>query len=72
MEKVRQIIPHGGYTDEPWQVELEDGGMLLPYQVEEIYVMVRNRTSTSTGESWTCPINSPGCTSNCGGYGCGN
>lgn len=22
--------------------------------------------------SWKCPINSPGCTQNCGSYGCGN
>ena len=24
------------------------------------------------GSSWKCPINHPGCTSNCGSYGCGN
>ena len=24
------------------------------------------------GKPWKCPINHPGCTSNCGSYGCGN
>lgn len=24
------------------------------------------------GKPWNCPIKHPGCTSNCGSYGCGN
>lgn len=23
-------------------------------------------------DGWECPLNSPGCTKNCGSYGCGN
>ena len=43
MEKVKEIIPHGGYTDHPWQVVLEDGRILLPHQIEKITVKVKPR-----------------------------
>lgn len=28
--------------------------------------------NAETGKEWTCPIDHPGCRSNCGNYGCGN
>lgn len=28
--------------------------------------------NTSKSDEWVCPINYPGCKSNCGNYGCGN
>ena len=31
-----------------------------------------DRESRRTGQQWNCPINYPGCTRNCGSYGCGN
>lgn len=30
------------------------------------------RNIRALGEKWKCPINHPGCSQNCGSYGCGN
>ena len=41
MRKVKAVIPHGGYTDEPVQFEMKDGSYIRPSQIDAIYIVTK-------------------------------
>lgn len=69
------ILQHMGLPDPVMRFATEEEAKAwrdAPGGGDRAYIYDPHGEHLPLGTGWQCPINYPGCTSNCGNYGCGN